>query len=267
MTTRDSRAGQLPRARLIRRAALLVLAIALLPPALFATHRRVTGNFGTVIPGRLYRSAQINAETLERFIDQHAIRTVINLRGPNPNQEWYDRELRASLKAGATHVDIPLASDQWLSRDQARSLLEILDRCEYPALIHCEFGAERTGLVAALATLLEPGRSLEDGYGQFSLYHLFVPIQDGKVMIGHLDAYASWLRAEGRPHTPERLRAWLLHVYVPGSPSREHWPCNPYPLMVTVVPSPSGQVSRREDWPSNACPKTVATGSAPRDWR
>jgi protein tyrosine/serine phosphatase len=45
-------------------------------------------NFHAVVPGELYRSAQLSGSRLERHIQAEGIRTVINLRGPNPGSAW-----------------------------------------------------------------------------------------------------------------------------------------------------------------------------------
>lgn len=255
-------ARNLGRRKRARRVAAFAFALLAIPAALIA-HRRLSGNLGEVAPGRLYRSAQLSDAQLSDLIRSHKLRTVLNLRGPNPDQAWYTAEVDATLDAGATHVDIPLASDQWLSREQARTLIETLDTIDYPALVHCEFGAERTGLVSALARLLRPGSTLSDGYDEFSPRYLFVALKDGHVMLGHLDRYAAWLASRGQAHTPERLRSWLLKHYQPPSPSREQWPCDPYPSKVTLSRAPDGSTARHELWPANPCPRTVATTSPP----
>ncbi|HEX8203116.1 MAG TPA: tyrosine-protein phosphatase [Isosphaeraceae bacterium] len=189
----------------------------------------------------MYRSAQLSPGALARILRDHHIRTVLNLRGANPEQGWYRAERAATLAAGATQVDVPMSSDQWLAHDQARTLVRVLDTGAYPLLIHCEWGAERTGLVAAIATLLRPGSTLADAKAQFSAYYLFVPVQDGRVMAGHLDGYEAWLRRRRLPHAPDRFRLWLAEAYRPGSPSREFWPYNPYPLVVVTRPRAAGR--------------------------
>jgi protein tyrosine phosphatase (PTP) superfamily phosphohydrolase (DUF442 family) len=204
------------------------------------------GNFGVVAPGRIYRSAQMGPGGLDRVLRAHRIRTVLNLRGSNPDQDWYRAERATTLAAGATQVDVPMSSDQWLARDQVRTLLEVLDSSEYPLLIHCEWGAERTGLVSAIATLLRPGAALADARAQFSPYFLFLPIRDGRVMAGHLDGYEAWLRERELAHTPDRFRHWLAEVYRPGVPSRESWPYNPYPLVVVTRPQAVASGQRRQ---------------------
>jgi hypothetical protein len=236
---------------------LLVLALVAMPASLVAW-RRTSGNFGVVIENRVFRSAQLDSPALTRTVRAHGIKTVLNLRGPNPSEDWYRNELGATLRAGAVQVDVPLASDQWLSIEQALSLLDLFNICKYPLLIHCEFGAERTGLVSALAVLASEGGTIEDARRQFSIDYLFVALKEGRVMQGHLEAYERWLRQSKRPHSPEALRSWIVHDYQPGSPSREYWPCNPYPLWVITTP---GQLERQESWSRNTCPQRVAVSA------
>ena len=195
-----------------------------------------TGNIGTVEPGAIYRSAQLDADTLSQLIRSKGIRTVLNLRGPNPNAPWYPPEREATLKAGATLIDVPMSSDYWLTPEQADELISLLDSAERPLLIHCQFGSERTGLVSSMATLLRPGSSLAEAWGQFSLYYLFLPLEDGLVMQGHLRQYEQWLADEGRSHQSETFREWFAHSYQPGTPNRSLWPYNPYPLRVVTRP-------------------------------
>jgi protein tyrosine phosphatase (PTP) superfamily phosphohydrolase (DUF442 family) len=245
------------------RAIVVAMGIVLLSGGLWVGWRRGTGNTGTIEAGRIYRSAQLDAKGLKRLIRERGIKTVLNLRGPNPDEAWYREELSATIGTGATQVDLPLASDQWLSREQVETLLEVLDGCKYPILIHCEFGAERTGLVAALATLLRPGSNLAGARAQFALGYLFLPVADGRVMVGHLDAYERWLRERGAVHSPERLRTWLARDYRPGDPSREYWPCNPYPRKV-VTRRVDGAARSMVDASPRACPKTVAAVESAR---
>ncbi len=212
----------------------------------FVGWRRGTGNLGVVVPGAIYRSAQLSAGSLDRAIRGRSVRTVLNLRGANPDTDWYQAERAATIGAGAVQVDVAMASDQWLSRAQMKTLVTLVDQAERPIWVHCEFGAERTGLVSALAELLRPGGSLASARRQFSAWYLFLPVRDGAIMRGHLDAYESWLAGQGGPsvHSPETFRRWALDTYRPGSPSREEWPYDPYPLKVVTRP-PARPAGRR----------------------
>ncbi len=102
-----------------------------------------------------------------------------------------------------------MSSCVWMSRAQLRTLIETFDSAEYPILIHCQWGAERTGLASAFAELLRPGSTLEDARRQFSIRYLFVRVNDGKIMAEHLDQYERWLAASGLTHTPATFRRWV----------------------------------------------------------
>ncbi|MFO0957540.1 MAG: tyrosine-protein phosphatase [Isosphaeraceae bacterium] len=221
------------RLRLVLRLAFL----GALVPAGFLGFRWWGGNRGVVIPGRVYRSGQLDGDSLAAWVRRDGIRTVINLRGPNPPIAWYRAERAATLGEGATQVDLTLASDHWLSRAQARTLLEALDGAEYPILIHCQWGAERTGLVSSFLQLLEEGKGPEAAASEFAPYYLYAPTKDGRVMSGHLGLYRAWLLEHRLEHTPSRFRTWLLNDYRPPFPSREYWMFDPYPLVVTTRPA------------------------------
>jgi protein tyrosine phosphatase (PTP) superfamily phosphohydrolase (DUF442 family) len=220
--------------------------VALAFATLGALWRWSVGNIGVLGEGSasVVRTGQLSAETLGRVIRDRGIRTVLNLRGSNPEEPWYREERSVTLGAGATQVDVAMATDQWMSRVQVAAVVELLDSAERPLLVHCQWGAERTGLVSAFAELLRPGGTLESARDQFSAYYLFVPTADGRVMTGHLERYAAWLKAQGAEHSPDRFRKWVRFDYRPGSPSREDWPYDPYPLVVVSRPGGDpGQVA------------------------
>jgi protein tyrosine phosphatase (PTP) superfamily phosphohydrolase (DUF442 family) len=233
----------MPRAR-IRRWFLWSIAVLLLPLGLVGWNR-ATNNFGTLAAGHVYRSGQMSAESLARTIHARKIHSVLNLRGPNPSEPWYRAERSATLGAGATQIDIAMSSCLWMSRAQLRTLVQILDTCERPLLIHCQWGSERTGLASAFAELLRPGGTLEDARAQFSIRYLFVPVKDGKIMAEHLAQYEEWLRSLGKPHHPDLFRRWAVEGFQPGLPSREQWPYDPYPLVVITRPEKPDRLAEK----------------------
>jgi protein tyrosine phosphatase (PTP) superfamily phosphohydrolase (DUF442 family) len=211
---------------------------------LFVAWDQANYNFGTVQPGRIYRSAQMPPRALAETIGRHGIKTVLNLRGSNPSGSWYQHEVATTNGTGATQVDVAMSSCLWMSRAQLRALIQTMDSAEYPLLVHCWWGAERTGLVSAFAELLRPGAHLADARAQLSIRHLFVPVKDGKVMAEHLDQYENWLRANHLEHDPAVFRRWVNEGFVPGIPSREQWPYDPYPLVVITRPGAPPQAVR-----------------------
>ena len=97
--------------RWIARLTALVLAL----PMTWVGWNQATHNFGVLQPGRIYRSGQMPSGVLARTVREHHIKTVLNLRGPNPRESWYREEV-ATRSAGATQVDISLSSCVWMSR-------------------------------------------------------------------------------------------------------------------------------------------------------
>jgi hypothetical protein len=174
---------------------------------------------------------------LRRTLRDYGIKTVLNLRGPNPDEAWYRDELAATLAEGATHVDIPLSSCVWMSRIQLRALIHQLDGCTYPILMHCAWGSERTGLASAVAELLRPGGTLEGAQGALTLRHLYVRLGDGRIMAEFLDQYEAWLSSGGIRHSAEAFRRWAADGYRPGKPNREEWPYDPSPLVLVTRPA------------------------------
>ncbi len=206
--------------------------------ALYIGWDQATYNFGEIQHGRIYRSGQMPASALRRTLRDHGIKTVLNLRGTN-EASWYTDERAATLASGATQIDVAMSSCIWMSRAQLRKVIETLDTAEYPMLIHCQWGSERTGLVSAFAELLRPGSTIDDARAQFSIRYLFVRLNDGKIMAEHLDQYEQWLGEHGWKHEPARFRQWVAEGFRPSIPGREQWPFDPYPLVVISRPDAS----------------------------
>ena len=240
------------RMRLVRRRVWLIRALLLLalPILSFVGWNQWTANFAAVRPGEVYRSGQMGPGTLHRTLGDRGVKTVLNLRGHHPETAWYRDELAATLAKGATQIDVALSSCEWMSKAQARALVDILDHAERPILIHCFHGSERTGLISAFSELLRPGSTFADARDQFSVGHLYLPIGDGVVMPHHLDAYEAWLSERGGAHAPDTFRLWVAEGYTPGSPSREEWPFDPYPLKVVtkVAELPGTTPEVRIEW-------------------
>lgn len=111
---------------------------------------RVTGNFHTVVPNQLYRSAQPAPRKLREYIRDFGIKTVINLRGPNPKHGWYRDELAVTKEMGAAHIDFGMSALKIFSPAQTEELIAIMRTAKKPILVHCEGGADRSGLVSAI---------------------------------------------------------------------------------------------------------------------
>jgi protein tyrosine phosphatase (PTP) superfamily phosphohydrolase (DUF442 family) len=216
-----------------------IVALLLALTGSFWAWRHITDNFGVVVAGQhpVYRSDQMAPDTLALVIRKLGIKTVINLRGPNPGDFWYDQERLTTLANGAQQVDMPLSSCEWMSRDQALSLAEALKTARRPLLIHCFHGSERTGLASAMTRLLTDGQTVDDARKSFSWWYLFTGLGDGVVTLRQFEQYRAWLAEHQKDHTPEVFMTWLKTDFKPGKPSRELWPYDPYPLLVRSRPA------------------------------
>lgn len=187
-------------------------------------------NRHTVIPGKVYRSAQLGPDELARVIDREGIRTVVNLRGTGPEVAWYAAEARTTHAAGVCQEDVALSAKRLPAPGEVRRLVEVLDKTAYPILLHCQQGADRTGLAAAAVLLLHTDATLDRARRQ--LWPRYGHINAGRTAV--IDRfflfYEAWLAATGQPHTPDRFRHWATREYCPG----------PYRAALSVVgPTPS----------------------------
>ncbi|MBY0461419.1 MAG: tyrosine-protein phosphatase [Gemmataceae bacterium] len=173
-------------------------------------------NAHTVLDGRVYRTAQLTPDQLRSLIADKGIRTVVNLRGVCANMPWYLDECRVTHAAGVSQEDVTLSAKRFPAPGEVRRLVEILDHTAYPILLHCQRGADRTGLAATAAVLLHTPATLAEARRQLWPRYGHVPFGRTQVMDGFFDYYAAWLAARGEEHAPDRFRRWVNTDYCPG---------------------------------------------------
>lgn len=132
-------------------------------------------NVHEVVPGALYRSAQLSPAALEDLVARRGLRAVLNLRGARPGQAWYDAELAAAARAGVAHLDFELSAVQEVAPDRARALVALMAAAPKPLLIHCQAGADRTGLASALYLAAVEGVSAEQAGAELSTWYGHLP--------------------------------------------------------------------------------------------
>lgn len=123
---------------------------ALLLIALYVGFVFLSGNFHTVIAGRLYRSAQPSPGQIAAWRERYGIKTIVNLRGAHPDKDWYKREQEAARQAGIELVDYQLSAKREVTSVQLEDLLDVLTTAKPPILIHCLDGADRSGFASAV---------------------------------------------------------------------------------------------------------------------
>ncbi|EKD77353.1 MAG: hypothetical protein ACD_42C00365G0001 [uncultured bacterium] len=114
----------------------------------------VTDNVHTVIPGKIYRSAQLDRNGLTKYTEKFHLKTIINLRGTWSSNHWYQVESHFA-KRNHLHYYSPRFEAYALPSKQAlRALVQLLQTAPKPIIFHCEGGADRTGMAAAISVIL-----------------------------------------------------------------------------------------------------------------
>lgn len=179
-------------------------------------YRRVlTDNFGAVVPGRVYRSAQPSPEDLKRWARRYGLKTVVNLRGQS-SLAFYRRERRAARQAGLKMFDVRFSAISHPPVPELEKLIRILeDKTLHPLLIHCEGGADRTGVASVLAAMAVGQQPYHQAREELSLARLHLG-SDPDQIEGFLERYEQWCRRQGWGTGGwEQFRRWSLEVYHP----------------------------------------------------
>ena len=195
-----------PRRSRRRRIAWLVAAALALPIATKEGDVLFGQNFHTVVPGELFRSAQLSGSHLERRIQTESIRTVINLRGPNPGRDWYDDEVAVCERMGVKHVDVRMSAKELPTPAEAEVLMSALHEAPRPILVHCKNGADRSGLASAAYLIAERGTPASAASSdQLHLWYGHMPVGPTQAM----DRFFTMFKASsGMP-----LPAWVNSAY------------------------------------------------------
>jgi protein tyrosine/serine phosphatase len=132
-------------------------------------------NFHAVTPDTLYRSRQLSAAQFSRFIKKHKIKTVINLRGASPGSPWYRDEIETMRKDSVFHIDIRLSAVRYVPPQKIDSIMDVASSAAKPILVHCQGGADRSGLFAAAWKLKMERSSVDKASKQLSFVYGHVP--------------------------------------------------------------------------------------------
>ena len=141
----------------------------------WAAYLRLSGNVHQIGTSEVYRSAQLSASGFESVIEDHKIKTVINLRGAQQNSDWYDAERATSAKRGVIYIDLPLSANEEPDEAILDHLIATMRDTPKPLLIHCEGGADRSGLAAALYQHVIVGESYEKAAAELSFRYGHFP--------------------------------------------------------------------------------------------
>lgn len=107
---------------------------------------RTLYNFGTIEPGKVYRSAQPSPLFLRWLVRNTEVRTLVNLRG---RTRGFESQFAAENRLRLYSFDLS-ASRPPTQEDVDRFLAILDDPANHPVLVHCRNGVDRTGYMLAL---------------------------------------------------------------------------------------------------------------------
>lgn len=203
-----------PRRRMRWRLGLyLVFLTCLAWPLYQAFHIFLSSNFHEVLPGQVFRSAQQRPEPLKEMIRRHGIKTVINLRGLCNGHPWYMDQCEAVQDLGINQEDLSFSAHRMPSAPELARLIEVLDNTEYPILLHCRQGADRTGLAAVVVRFLYTEDTLEQALTHMSYRYGHLPVGKTLYLDRFFELYTHWLRTTGIEHSSAHFRLWATREY------------------------------------------------------
>jgi protein tyrosine/serine phosphatase len=172
-----------------RRRIFTALALVVIAPLAYFSYLHYSSNLHPIIDGEAYRSGQMNAGQLAHTIQSYGVKSIVNLRGTN-NAFW-PGEMETAAKAGVQHYDFALSANAEVSLPQMEEIIQTLRLAPKPVLIHCQAGADRTGLVSALYRLTLKGETPAEADRELSVWYGHIPLTGTIAMDHSFWSYAS----------------------------------------------------------------------------
>ena len=175
------------------------------------------------IGGGMYRENQPSPKRIAEWAEM-GIKTNINLRGDSP-KGFYLLEKEACEKHGITMIDFRVYSRDTHTPEKIRAAKELFESIEYPAVMHCKSGADRTGIMGVLYRHFHMGDTIEKAMEQLKFKYLHV--KQGKT--GMLDFFFNDYLKYAKTHGIEFID-WVETVYDPADVKArfmEQWSGNP----------------------------------------
>lgn len=166
-----------------------------------------------VVEGEIYRSAQPSEDTLVQIINQKRIKTIINLRSGENESPWFLKEKEIAERNNISLYNYHLQAHELPEYRMLSAIVETLIRAERPILIHCRKGADRAGLISAIALSMVRDPPLSVLKEQFSWKYGVFPLYKsaGSLLFSR---YEAWLKKNKREHNNENLMFWIKDRYI-----------------------------------------------------
>ena len=180
------------------------------------------GNLYEVEPGRVYRSARLSPDDLDRLIGRAGLKSVVVFTNGAGRHLWVADLQRVCRERRVELETIALPTDAVPSRNALIQVLDTLERCPKPVLVEGYRGTDQVGFGSAVAELLAgaspevASRQFDRKYGQFGGEH--------SPFARALAGYGDWLAARGEKPDPDRFKAWARDAYPVRVATSAGWP-------------------------------------------
>jgi hypothetical protein len=139
---------------------------------------------------------------------------VIKLNSVNDNSASGAEE-QAARAMGLDFEYLPMSMHRLPARQEMLRLVDLLEHAPRPILIHCNAGADRTGMASVLVAM-QNGQSFEQAIGQLSIRYLHVGIA-GEDVDEIFEQYIDDCRNARRPTGGwTQFKQYIEHDYWPG---------------------------------------------------
>ncbi len=155
---------------------------------------------------RLWRSAQPAPGDLKR-LKTKGVKSVVCVRSGSELGLW-PLEKEACAKLGLDLHRVRIRGREAPRKSDLLDLVDLLASLNYPALIHCKSGADRTGFVAAVYLIAIEGRPIDEGLAQLSLRFGHLRFSRAGILREVIEAF----RREGAANGLD-FRQWAENVY------------------------------------------------------
>ncbi|MEO0729780.1 MAG: protein tyrosine phosphatase [Pseudomonadota bacterium] len=171
----------------------------------------------------IFRTIYLNRHRLDAFAERSAqptpgqiarmarrgVKTIVNLRGARFCGS-YELERAECSRHGIALINFVMRSRAAPTPDEIRGAVDLLDRIDYPMVLHCKSGADRAGLMSVIYLWLHRGVPLETARKQLSLRFGHIRQAQTGVLDRFFEAYLEANAAE-----PIDFWVWLDTVYDP----------------------------------------------------
>ncbi len=168
-------------------------------------------NFREVIPQQIYRSAQPSALHIKSWRDSYHIKSILNLRG-NEERGNIKKAITYAKNEGIEVSVIRLSSRRLPTSSQLQNVIQVINNSPKPLLIHCMRGVDRSGLVSAVAVLLND-ESIEKAREEFSWEKGFLPFRKQELLKTVINEYESWLVNNNLSTSKINFMRWSAENY------------------------------------------------------